>query len=103
MTPRYCMVAGGPGAFIGAVHRKATALDGAMELVAGAVSSDPDKSAAQGRGLNLPEERGYGSFQEMVEGEAVLPADERIQGGAVVTPNASHLPNARGFCSFLQV
>ena len=97
MTIRYGMVGGGPGAFIGAVHRNATALDGAMELVAGAFSSDPDKSAVQGRELNLPEDRVYGSFQEMVEGESALPADERIQCVSIVTPNASHFPIARAF------
>ena len=57
---RYGMVGGGPGAFIGEVHRKAAALDGELELVAGAFSSDPDKSHQQGEELFLDPSRIYG-------------------------------------------
>ena len=64
------MVGGGRGAFIGAVHRMAAALDGKIELVAGAFSADPKKSAASGAELNLDPARVYGSFQEMAEKEA---------------------------------
>ena len=59
------MVGGGPGAFIGAVHRKAAALDGEIELVAGAFSSDPEKSRQQGEELLLDSSRVYNSYQEM--------------------------------------
>src|SRR5689334_12494837 len=62
---RYGMVGGGPGAFIGAVHRKAAALDGEIELVAGAFSSDATKSRKQGEELHLDSKRVYGSFKEM--------------------------------------
>ena len=75
---RYGMVGGGPGAFIGAVHRKAAALDGEIELVAGAFSSDPMKSRRQGEVLFLDPTRVYGSWREMVDGESKLPEGERI-------------------------
>ena len=73
---RYGMVGGGPGAFIGSVHRMAASLDGTMELVAGAFSSDPTKSKAQGKELGLTEERSYASYLEMVEREVAR--DDRI-------------------------
>jgi predicted dehydrogenase len=94
---RYGMVGGGPGAFIGAVHRRAAALDGLTELVAGAFSSDPDKSAAQGEALHLDADRVYGSYQEMAEAEAALPADERIDFVSIVTPNFLHFDVAKTF------
>ena len=71
---RYGMVGGGPGAFIGAVHRKAAAMDGEIELVAGAFSSDAAKSKAQGAALHLDPRRVYSSWRDMVEGEKRLPA-----------------------------
>ncbi len=94
---RYGMVGGGPGAFIGAVHRMAAALDGTTELVAGAFSSDADRSAQQGHDLGLDPARTYGSFAEMARAEAVLPADRRIQFVAIVTPNHLHYEPARAF------
>jgi predicted dehydrogenase len=94
---RYGMVGGGPGAFIGAVHRRAATLDGLAELVAGAFSSDADKSRAQGRELNLDAGRVYSSFEEMAEREAALPEDERIDFVSVVTPNHLHFPVAKAF------
>lgn len=94
---RYGMVGGGPGAFIGAVHRKAAALDGEMELVAGAFSSDPDRSAEQGRALGLAPGRVYGSYRDMVAAEAALPEGERIDFVSIVTPNHVHYPVAKAF------
>jgi predicted dehydrogenase len=94
---RYGMVGGGPGAFIGAVHRKAAALDGEIELVAGAFSSDVLKSRRQGEQLFLDPTRVYGSWREMIEGESKLPAGERIDFVTIVTPNVSHFEIARGF------
>ncbi|QXD14038.1 Gfo/Idh/MocA family oxidoreductase [Rhodocaloribacter litoris] len=94
---RYGMVGGGPGAFIGAVHRTAAALDGMMELVAGAFSSNPEKSRQMGAELLLDPRRVYGSYQEMVEREAALPAGERIDFVAIVTPNHMHFPVAKAF------
>ena len=91
---RWGMVGGGPGAFIGNVHRMAARLDGGIELVCGAFSSSPDKSAAAGRELYLPPERAYGSWEEMIEREAARPADERIDFVSIVTPNHMHFPPA---------
>ena len=94
---RYGMVGGGPGAFIGEVHRKAAALDGHMELVAGAFSSSKEKSANMGKQLQLNSDRVYGSFREMAEKEAQLPEDERIDFVSVVTPNHLHFPVCKAF------
>lgn len=92
---RYGMVGGGPGAFIGNVHRMAASLDGTMELVAGAFSSDPEKSRAQGEELGLASERSYGSFTEMAEMEAAH--ENRIDFVSIVTPNHMHFPVAKAF------
>jgi predicted dehydrogenase len=97
MTIRYGMVGGGPGAFIGAVHRMAAALDGEYELVAGAFSSDPAKSRETGEELGLDPARVYGSFTEMARGEAALPASERIEVVSIVTPNHLHHSVAKAF------
>jgi len=94
---RYGMVGGGPGAFIGAVHRKAAAMDGEIDLVAGAFSSTPEKSRLQGADLKLDPSRVYGSWEEMVGAESRLPQGERIDFVSIVTPNASHFAIARAF------
>ncbi len=94
---RYGMVGGGPGAFIGAVHRKAAALDGEMELVAGAFSSDAEKSKQMGAALHLDPRRVYGSYQGMAAQEAALPAEERVDFVSIVTPNHMHFPVAKAF------
>ncbi len=91
------MVGGGSGAFIGAVHRKAALMDGQIELVAGALSSTRAKSLASGRELGIADERIYGSWEEMLEGELSLPESERIDFVSVVTPNHLHFPVARAF------
>src|SRR5690606_32009518 len=85
------------GAFIGAVHRKAAALDGEMDLVAGAFSSSPEKSRQQGEELKLDPSRVYGSYEEMAEKEAALPEGERIDFVSIVTPNFNHYAIARTF------
>jgi predicted dehydrogenase len=92
---RYAMVGGGRGAFIGAVHRIAANIDGQIELVAGAFSSDAEKSKASGADLFLDPSRVYGSFEELVTREKALPADERIDFVAIVTPNHVHFPAAK--------
>jgi predicted dehydrogenase len=89
------MVGGGKGAFIGAVHRMAAALDGQIELVCGAFSGDPKTSKESGRALFLPPDRVYGSYAEMFATERTLPADERMDFVAIVTPNQLHYPVAR--------
>jgi predicted dehydrogenase len=92
---RYAMVGGGRGAFIGAVHRIAANIDGQIELVAGAFSADPEKSKASGADFFLNPSRVYGSFEELVTKEAALPANERIDFVAIVTPNHVHFPAAK--------
>jgi predicted dehydrogenase len=94
---RYGMVGGGPGAFIGAVHRRAAAFDGLATLAAGAFSNVPDDSHAMGRALGLDPARVYGTFAEMAEREAALPEGERIDVVSIVTPNATHSAIARAF------
>lgn len=91
------MVGGGPGAFIGAVHRRAAALDGLAELVAGAFSSTAAKSQVQGRELHLDPSRAYAGYEEMADREAALPEGERIDFVSVVTPTHLHYPVARAF------
>ncbi|MFQ5530038.1 MAG: Gfo/Idh/MocA family protein [Gemmatimonadota bacterium] len=97
MKIRYGMVGGGPGAFIGAVHRMAAALDGRFDLVAGAFSSDAAKSRQTGDELGIAPGRTYGSFAAMAEAEAALPPDERIEVVSIVTPNYLHHPAAMAF------
>lgn len=92
---RMGMVGGGEGAFIGAVHRMAAALDGQIELVCGAFSSNPEKSKRSGAALFLPENRVYGSFAEMFEKEKQLPLGEKMDFVSIVTPNHVHFPPAK--------
>jgi len=92
---RMGMVGGGQGAFIGAVHRMAAAMDGQIELVCGAFSSSRDKSIASGRELFLDEEKCYGTYEEMIEAEKKLPWDKRMELVSIVTPNHVHFAPAR--------
>lgn len=87
---RIGMVGGGPGAFIGGVHRICLALDGDFQLVAGAFSSDPARSHQTGRDLGLDPARVYASWREMARGEAALAAERRIEAVSIVTPNDVH-------------
>jgi len=89
------MVGGGRGAFIGAVHRIAAAIDQQIELVCGAFSSDPQRSKDSGADLFLPANRCYGSFEEMIKAEAKLPEGERMDFISIVTPNHMHFPPAK--------
>lgn len=92
---RMGMVGGGQGAFIGAVHRMAAALDGQIELVCGAFSSNPQKSKASGEELYLPADRVYGSYAEMIEQEKSLPENVRMDFVSIVTPNHLHYGPAK--------
>jgi len=94
---RFGMIGGGRGAFIGAVHRIAARMDGQADLVAGAFSSDPARSAASGADLFLDPSRVYGSYQEMARAEAAKPADQRLDFVVIVTPNHQHFPPAKLF------
>jgi predicted dehydrogenase len=90
---RLGMVGGGSGAFIGAVHRAAARLDDRWELVAGALSSTPEKARGFASELHIP--RAYGSFEEMAAAESKHP--ERIDAVAIVTPNHMHYAIAKAF------
>lgn len=91
------MVGGGRGAFIGAVHRNAAFLDGRIALVAGAFSSDAEKSKASAKDFHIDPARAYASYEEMAKAEAKLPEDERIDFVSVVTPNFTHYDIASTF------
>ncbi|WP_422372784.1 Gfo/Idh/MocA family protein [Hoeflea sp.] len=92
---RLGMVGGGQGAFIGGVHRIAARIDGEFELVAGALSSDPDRALASGRELGLDPDRTYASFDDMAKAEAAR--EDGIEAVAIVTPNHMHYPAAKAF------
>ena len=94
---RYAMIGGGRDAFIGGVHRKAIALDGQIELVAGALSSDPAKARASGADLGLADARNHGDWQALLADELKRPAGERIDFVSIVTPIHVHYPVARAF------
>jgi predicted dehydrogenase len=91
------MIGGGPGAFIGEVHRKAARMDGGIELVAGAFDINPRKSKQMGRELCLNPKRVYRTYEEMIERELKLPEGERVDFVSVTTPNNWHFPIARDF------
>ena len=94
---RFGMVGGGRGAFIGAVHRIAAQMDGQAELVAGAFSSDPQRSRDSAADLFVSPERAYGSYREMALAEAARPSEERLDFVVIVTPNDQHYPAATLF------
>jgi len=91
------MVGGGRDAFIGGVHRLAMRLDGKIELVAGAFSSNPEKAKLSGEDLLLDSKRVYADYHTMAREESRLPAGERIDFVSVVTPNRTHVPVAKAF------
>lgn len=92
---RMGMVGGGQGAFIGMVHRIAASIDNEIALVCGAFSSSPEKSHASGKDLYLPEDRVYGSFEEMILKEKALDEDSRMDFVSIVTPNHMHFAPAK--------
>ena len=94
---RMGMVGGGRGAFIGGVHRRAANLDGNIELVAGAFSSDPKKSKLSGKDFHLDSSRVYGSYEEMAQEEKALPEGERIDFVTIVVQNHLHFDVAKTF------
>lgn len=91
---RYGMVGGGEGAFIGAVHRMAAALDGEFALVCGAFSSDADRNRRSADALGLDSDRAYPTLHALLAAEVALPADQRMEALAIVTPNHLHAPMA---------
>lgn len=99
---RMGMIGGGSDAFIGAIHRRAAFMDNQIELVCGCFSVDPEISKSSGLSYYLPENRVYGTYQEMFEHEMALPDGERMDFVTIVTPNRWHFEPAmmaleRGF------
>ena len=89
------MVGGGPGSFIGLVHFNGAILDGQINFVCGAFSSDPGKSIITGEQYFLPDERIYGSYEEMILQEKQLPDGERMDFLCIATPNHVHFGPAK--------
>ena len=89
---RMGMIGGGEGAFIGAVHRHAAGLDGNYQLVCGAFSRNEENNTRTASALNVSTSRTYGSWQSMLEEEAKLPEQQRMQVVVIVTPNHLHVP-----------
>lgn len=89
------MVGGGQGAFIGGVHRIAARIDGQWELVAGALSSDPERARASAAELGITSDRAYTDFNDMARAEAAR--DDGIDAVAIVTPNHMHAAPAIAF------
>ena len=92
---RFALVGGGQGSFIGRVHSIAAQLDGRAELVAGALSSDPQRAKDSAGDYGIAEERAYGSYQEMIAGELALDESERIDFVSIATPNHTHFEIAK--------
>ncbi len=89
---RMGMIGGGEGAFIGAVHRHAAGLDGNYQLVCGAFSRNEENNTRTASALNVSTSRTYDSWQSMLEEEAKLPEQQRMQVVVIVTPNHLHVP-----------
>ena len=91
---RMGMIGGGLDAFIGAIHRMAAGIDGLIELSCGALSADPNTAIESGKALLLPVNRTYTNYQEMIQQESQLPAEERMDFVTIVTPNFVHFAPA---------
>jgi predicted dehydrogenase len=91
---RMAMIGGGRDAFIGAIHRIAINMDGQVEIVAGSLSVNPEIATASGHDIFLNEERIYTDYKTMLEKEAAMPKDKRIDFVSIVTPNFVHFDPA---------
>jgi predicted dehydrogenase len=94
---RMGLIGGGQGAFIGAVHMRAAVLDNRAALVAGALSSDPARAKASAGDYDIAPPRAYGSYKEMADAEAKLPAEQRVDFVSIATPNHTHFEIAKTF------
>ena len=92
---RMALIGGGQGAFIGRIHAIAAVLDNRAEIVAGALSSNPERAKASAPDYAISAERAYGSYQELLATEQELPADQRIDFVSIATPNHTHFPIAK--------
>ena len=91
------MVGGGIDSFIGSIHRKAAVMDGQIDFIAGALSSSEKKARDSAKEQFLNENRSYGSWEEMLEKELILPESERIDFVSIVTPNHTHYSISKAF------
>ncbi len=89
------MIGGGLDAFIGAIQRNGALMDGEIELVCGAFSSDAERSKKSGEALYLDPSRVYSNYREMIEKEKALPEDRRMDFVSIVTPNHLHFEPAK--------
>jgi predicted dehydrogenase len=89
------LVGGGGKAFIGRVHATAATLDQRAELVAGVLSSDPERGRAAAPSFSISAERAYGSIDQLIDGEAAMDVAQRIDFVSIATPNFTHFPIAR--------
>src|SRR5690606_5485086 len=92
---RMGLVGGGQGSFIGRVHATAAVLDNRATLVAGALSSNPERAKASAPSYDIADDRAYESFEAMLETESQLPTDRRIDFVSITTPNHVHFPVAK--------
>ena len=92
---RMGLTGGGQGSFIGRVHATAAVLDNRAALVAGALSSNPERAKQSAPAYDIAEERAYTSFQEMMEQESKRPEGDRIDFVSVATPNFTHFDIAK--------
>ena len=94
---RMGLIGGGQGSFIGRVHATAAVLDNRAVLVAGALSSNAEKSKASAPDYDIKPDRAYGSYREMIDAEKKLPEGERVDFVSVATPNHTHFEIAKAF------
>src|SRR5688500_7090677 len=92
---RMALVGGGRGAFIGRVHATAAILDNRAALVAGALSSDAKKAKESAPDYDIPADRAYGSYKELIDAELERPASDRVDFITVATPNHTHYEIAK--------
>ena len=92
---RMGLIGGGAGSFIGRVHATAAILDNRATLVAGALSADAARAKASAPDYDIPEQRAYTSYQQLIEGESTLSAEERIDFVSIATPNHTHFDIAK--------
>lgn len=90
---RLGMIGGGEGAYIGNIHRLASRLDGAWQLIAGAFDADPDRGRAFALSQGIEPARSYGAYSELIAGEK--DRDDRVEAVAICTPNFTHYPIAK--------
>jgi predicted dehydrogenase len=92
---KYGMIGGGFGAFIGDAHRRASRICNDFELVGGVFDADYEKSKQFAKKEGIPDKRCYKSVDDLIKAEKTMPADQRMEMVAIVTPNALHYPFAK--------